>query len=384
MNDKCTYWAARMFSVGHAALSTLVLTGMALLILMTLPGTGIAQTLNAVSWPGRPAFESMPCPQRREQVLQFWGTLPRLPDACTRARKTLAVAQDLVATKRACGETTEWRTVETEHTVAEHAEAARAACASSAGSTASAPRKLAAGDAGRAAGCPMAISVNGQQSSILDPISAEGSAANALRSARQTLNSIVGQGSCSQFGAQQQECEENRRVWQDTVRALECHASAEQKAGGASSAGVSKGHPQAEESGATLKTPGKDANAFLDFGEKGRTKSDGGSKGKGGADAPKGKGAAAFLSFGGDGGGDGESAFPTPFCRFISDSKDRHDPETQVCVGKTVYICLGRSSPRGSDAWQVLGTSGCGTVRTIQAVEEARRADRARTKIYED
>lgn len=346
------------------------------------PVAAFAQTPDASAWPGRPAFENMPCAQRREQVLQFWGTLPRQPDACARARKTLAVAQDLVATKRACGETADWRTVETDQSVTEHAAAARAAC----GNGGSSLRRQAAGDAGRAAGCPMDITANGRRVSIIDPIEAQGGAANALRAARQTLAGINSQGSCSDFGSERQTCEENLRVWQDTVRALECHAAAEErqppavpgKAGGAS--GDRPGSPPA--------AAAKDANAFLGFGDKTGAKGDGGAGASGGKGGAAGRGAAAFLPFAdGNGSGSGggtESAFPTPFCRFVSDEKERHDPETQVCVGKTVYICLGRSSPRGADAWHVVGTSGCGSVRSIRAVEDARRADRQRTKIHED
>lgn len=349
-------------------------------VAMLSPVVTHAQTPDAGAWPGRPAFENMPCGQRREQVLQFWGNLPRQPDGCARARKTLAVAQDLVATKRACGETADWRTVETDQSVTEHAAAARAAC----GNGGSSLRRQAAGDAGRAAGCPMDITVNGRRVSIIDSIDAQGGAANALSAAHQTLASITSQGPCSDFGSDRQTCEENLRVWQDTVRALECHAAAEQKQ--PSSQPGSAGGASGDRLGVPPAAAAKDANAFLGFGDKAVGKGDGGAGASGGKGAAAGRGAAAFLPFA-DGSGSAtgtESAFPTPFCRFVSDEKERHDPETQVCVGKTVYICLGRSSPRGSDAWHVVGTSGCGTVRSIRAVEDARRADRQRTKIYED
>ena len=229
---------------------------------------------------------------------------------------------------------------------------------------------------GVAAGCPSFIKKpDGTSASIIDAINSYGSAEAALQKARdqerwvfEGADNVDNKGSCENF-KNQKECEDNRMIWRDTVRALECHAHAESAVGAPPSPAASS--PQ---SGTSSKTSPRD---FLPFAEKAGTDKGAAAAntGSNGASAQSTKKSAGkgFLPFADD--ADDASAFPTPFCRFISDPKEQFDVNTQVCAFDIIFTCEDRKSADPKKAWRKASTlkSGCGQVRAVEEKERDRR-----------
>ncbi len=259
----------------------------------------------------------------------------------------------------------------------------------------------------------MTVPFNGTTLSMADVIAKYGSAAAALPVARgdvarlqEDYDAICTQGnglnSKAECDLARREIDELRQV----ADAMACHARAESSGGSKSAAkppsdngaGAPKGG-----SGTTGQGSGRDkgADGFLSFGS-GGDGSGGKKPGAGGKDA------SGFLDFGdkgagggvsskatgaggasGDSGGStapasGNNSFPTPSCEFLSDASQRHDVNRYVCVDKEVYECVG-SSRDPKKAWSRIVAGGCGSVRTIQAIEKERRDMKARAseKIFD-
>lgn len=328
---------------------------------------------------GSPDFASQPCPQRRQQVVGYWGGLPPSINPCEAAKRKLASARDLVATKEACGETREWRTTESAATLRSHEQDVNLLCNSNSSTKDGPLRKANAGDAGTKAGCPTTIRVGDKSVSVLEPIRANGSAEVALGQAREQLRYITDQGSCDNF-ANAQACRIEEQVWRDTVSALECHARAEKSATSQPSLAPPPGNqtPRPGVASTADKTKSK-AEDFLAF----ATPAGSGKAPTGSSQSGSKAGAKSFLPFAEKGTTrEEEDIFPTPNCRFISDGKEQHNQSQRVCADELVWECEDRASADPKKAWRRYGLtrSGCGGVRRIEAVEKDRQQLKRATK----
>lgn len=346
---------------------------------LALAALGLATTTDAA-----PDFSSLPCPQRWQQVIGYWGGLPPSANACEAAKRKLASARDLVATKDSCGETRDWRTSESAVTLRSHEQDVNLLCGSgTGGGSGGTLRKANAGDAGTKAGCPTTIRIGGQAVSVLEPIQANGSAEVALSQAREQLRTITDQGSCDSF-ANAQECRVQLQSWREMVSALECHARAERSAPTpaqpATAPAPAGKAASADASAQAAGKPAAKAEDFLAFADR-----SGSAKPRAGASPPAAStgGAKSFLSFADKGAsGDEDGIFPTPNCQFISDSSEQHNAAQRVCVDEMVWECENRASADPKKAWRRYGLtrSGCGGVRRIEAVERDRQQLKRATK----
>lgn len=325
-----------------------------------------------------PNFSSLPCPQRVSALLDFWVNEKQKPGRtpCERARLEVTIQRDLNTTALACPD--DLTTIPS--TLASYESTMNRVCSSKT----NAPSQPAISN-----NCPTTVlNPAGVPTSVLDPIKAEGNAQRALQTARDQLRYITDQGSCDSF-ANRQECDSAKKSWRDLVSALECHAQAERNAPAQAAATPISSPVKPAMANPSSQAPGKPqgkADDFLAFADP-----SGAAKAPTGASPPgtSSVSAKSFLPFAEKGtGGEESGAFPTPHCRFISDSAEQHDATRLVCVDEVVWECQNRASPDPKKAWwrQSLTKNGCGSVRTIEAIERDRKQLKRATKgwgIYE-